>query len=119
MYAVIFEVEIEPEQQADYLRLASALAEQLQQIDGFISIERFQSLKQAGKLLSLSFWRDQEAIQQWRNLAEHRQAQQLGRQAIFRDYRLRVVEVMRDYGMFERHQAPVDSLQIHTQKTPS
>ncbi len=113
MFAVIFEVEIAADHQADYLSIAASLAQQLSHIDGFISIERYQSLTQPGKLLSLSFWRDQAAIQQWRNLAEHRQAQSLGRKAIFRDYRLRVVSVLRDYGMQERAQAPDDSVLAH------
>ncbi len=113
MFAVIFEVEVTASRQHDYLALAAALRDQLSQIDGFISIERFQSLSQPNKLLSLSFWRDETAIQQWRNLTEHRQAQQQGRQGIFENYRLRVVSVMRDYGMHDRVQAPVDSQQIH------
>jgi heme-degrading monooxygenase HmoA len=85
----------------------------LEQIDGFISIERFQSVANPEKILSLSFWRDEAAVRQWRNLEEHRRVQEAGRESIFADYRLRVAEVMRDYGMTERAQAPADSRQTH------
>ena len=83
-------------------------------MDGFISIERFQSLSEPGKLLSLSFFRDEEAVRNWRNLAEHREAQAKGRGGIFRNYRLRVASVLRDYGMHERSEAPDDSKDAHT-----
>jgi heme-degrading monooxygenase HmoA len=89
------------------------LRDRLAAIDGFLSIERFESLSQPGKLLSLSFWRDEEAVKQWRNLEQHRQVQQAGRQRIFEDYRLRVAAVIRDYGMHERAQAPADSRSLH------
>ncbi len=112
MLAVIFEVEIQAGKMADYLAVAQQLRTQLDQIDGFISIERFSSLSQPDKLLSLSFWRDEAAIQTWRNLELHRQAQSLGRSEIFRDYRLRIADVVRDYGMQQRAQAPLDS-QLH------
>ena len=97
----------------EYLDLAAQLRPQLENIDGFISIERFSSLVEEGKILSLSFWRDEQAIQDWRNLESHRQAQQKGRGGIFRDYRLRVAQVARDYGMNERDQAPEDSRARH------
>ena len=113
MLAVIFELEPIEANKQDYLNIAADLAGELEKIDGFISVERFQSLSQAGKLLSLSFWRDEAAIARWRNLARHRQAQQAGRADLFADYRLRVAEVIRDYGMTERDSAPVDSRDLH------
>ncbi len=106
MYAVIFEVEPASGRQGDYLALAAKLRPELEAIDGFISIERFQSLTNEGKILSLSFWRDEEAIRRWRSHQQHREAQILGRGGIFRDYRLRVAAVVRDYGMRERAEAP-------------
>jgi heme-degrading monooxygenase HmoA len=106
MYAVIFEVEPEPDRSAEYLDIAAQLRPELEKIDGFISIERFRSLSREGKILSLSFWRDEDAIARWRRHEQHRQAQRLGRERIFRDYRLRVAAVVRDYGMNERAQAP-------------
>jgi len=106
MYAVIFEVEPEPDRLQDYLDIAARLRPQLEQIDGFISIERFKSLSQDGKILSLSFWRDEEAIACWRHQEQHHAAQHTGRERIFLDYRIRVSAVVRDYGMYERAQAP-------------
>ena len=106
MYAVIFEVEPRPGRQGDYLDLAAELRPELQKIDGFLSIERFESLSQKGKLLSLSFWRDADAVKRWREHEEHRAAQQRGRGEIFADYRISVVAVERQYGMFDRKEAP-------------
>lgn len=113
MIAVIFEVQPHPERRQDYLDAAAMLGKHLQQIDGFISIERFESLAQPGKLLSLSFWRDEQAVEQWRNLEAHRKVQAQGREGIFADYRLRVAHVMRDYGLRERAEAPADSREAH------
>jgi heme-degrading monooxygenase HmoA len=113
MIAVIFEVEPAAGQRQAYLDTAAALRPQLEQIDGFLSIERFESLAQPGKLLSLSFWRDEAAVQQWRNLETHRAAQRAGRDHVFADYRLRVAGVMRDYGMHARIEAPADSRATH------
>ena len=113
MIAVIFEVVPRPNQRDAYLDAAASLRHDLECLDGFISIERFESLTQPGKLLSLSFWRDEEAVKRWRNREEHRSVQRAGRQHIFEDYRLRVASVMRDYGMFERAEAPSDSKTIH------
>jgi heme-degrading monooxygenase HmoA len=107
--AVIFEGMAQDDRKDAYLDVAARLRPLLQDIDGFISIERFQSLTTPGKILSLSFWRDEAAVRQWRNLAQHRQAQRAGRQSIFQDYRLRVAHVLRDYSMNERAQAPEDS----------
>src|SRR5688572_14349365 len=104
MIAVIFEVAPAPGQMTAYLDTAAALRPSLQDIDGFISIERFQSLSDPGRILSLSFWRDEAAVRQWRNLPPHRAAQSAGRESIFTDYRLRVAAVMRDYGMNERNE---------------
>ena len=113
MIAVIFEVCPHPHAKADYLAIAAELAPLLASMDGFISIERFQSLSQPDKILSLSFWRDEEAVKQWRNTEEHRSAQAQGRAGIFADYRLRIAAVVRDYGLTEREQAPADSRGVH------
>jgi heme-degrading monooxygenase HmoA len=106
MYAVIFEVEPEPDRLQDYLDIAASLRPELEKIDGFISIERFGSLSQDGKILSLSLWRDEGAIAHWRQQEQHYAAQRTGRDRIFRDYRIRVAAVLRDYGMYERAEAP-------------
>jgi len=106
MHAVIFEVEPADGRRREYLDIAARLRPELEKIDGFISIERFESLTTPGKVLSLSFWRDEAAIARWRRFDEHRAAQRAGRGGIFRDYRLRVASVVRDYGMHERGEAP-------------
>ncbi|SDJ11937.1 antibiotic biosynthesis monooxygenase family protein [Billgrantia gudaonensis] len=113
MIAVIFEVIPQSGRREQYLDIAASLRPLLDEIDGFISIERFESLTQPGKILSLSFWRDEQAIAQWRQLERHRTAQAQGRNVVFDDYRLRVAAVMRDYGMHEREQAPADSRERH------
>ncbi|WP_076591385.1 antibiotic biosynthesis monooxygenase family protein [Herminiimonas arsenitoxidans] len=113
MIAVIFEVIPHADHKQDYLDTAAALRPYLEKIDGFISIERFQSLIDPAKILSLSYWRDEEAVQNWRNLEVHRQAQSAGRATIFADYRLRVAHVLRDYGLNERAEAPTDSRKAH------
>lgn len=114
MIAVIFEVEPAEGQRQAYLDLAAALRPQLEKMDGFISVERFQSITDPKKMLSLSFWRDEEAVLAWRTHAAHRATQAKGRAGIFKDYRLRIAEVARDYGMHERReQAPRDSRQAH------
>ena len=107
MIAVIFEVE--PAERDDYFRIAAELRPLLDEIDGFISIERFRSLNDEDRILSLSFWRDEAAIAQWRSLDAHRAAQAEGRARIFHDYRLRIANVVRDYGMRVRDEAPEDS----------
>ena len=109
MYAVIFEVEPEPGRRQDYLDFAARLRPELEKMDGFISIERFESLTQPGKILSLSFWRDEEAIKAWRNNSRHRATQAAGRGGIFADYRLRIGAVIRNYGLTDRAEAPADS----------
>jgi heme-degrading monooxygenase HmoA len=113
MIAVIFEVWPAEGQREPYLALAAALRGELMTMDGFISVERFQSLTEPAKLLSLSFWRDEAAVQAWRNRTTHRATQARGRGGVFADYRLRVAGVIRDYGMNEREQAPADSLAAH------
>ena len=113
MIAVIFEVWPHPDHRNDYFDLAAALKPQLEKIDGFISVERFESLTDKGKVLSLSFWRDEDAVARWRNVAEHRVAQAKGRGGIFSDYRLRIASVVRDYGLNERAEAPKDSRARH------
>ena len=114
MIAVIFEVQVAPARRQDYLDIAAELRPLLEQVDGFLSIERFQSLTNPEKLLSLSFFRDEAAVRNWRNLSQHRSAQRQGRDGIFADYRLRVAGVIRDYGMFERDAAPGDSEAVHS-----
>jgi len=106
MHAVIFEVEPEEGRRQDYLDIAARLRPELERIDGFISVERFESLTTPGKVLSLSFWRDEASVVRWRRQEEHRAAQRAGRGGIFRTYRLRVAAVVRDYGMDERAEAP-------------
>ena len=113
MMAVIFEVQPAPGQQDAYLQAAAALRPLLEQVDGFISIERFQSLTEPSRLLSLSFWRDEDAVARWRQVEAHRDTQQRGRAHIFSDYRLRVAAVVRDYGLNDRSQAPLDSRAVH------
>ena len=113
MIAIIFEVEPADGQQEAYLDVAAAMRPLIDQIDGFISVERFQSLTNPGKLLSLSFFRDEAAVNEWRQLTQHRSAQSKGRAGIFKDYRLKVAHVMRDYGLHDRAEAPKDSLAAH------
>ncbi|OGA17895.1 MAG: antibiotic biosynthesis monooxygenase [Betaproteobacteria bacterium RIFCSPLOWO2_12_FULL_63_13] len=113
MIAVIFEVWPAEGRDGEYFDLAGSLRADLESIDGFISIERFESLVTKGKYLSLSFWRDEEAVRAWRNREQHRKAQAKGRGGIFADYRLRVASVVRDYGLKERGDAPGDSRDAH------
>jgi heme-degrading monooxygenase HmoA len=113
MIAVIFEVTPAPGRVQEYLDLAAALRPELEKTDGFISIERFSSLTTEGKVLSVSFWRDEEAVKRWRNVEQHRIAQARGRAGIFADYRIRVANVIRDYTMHERGEVPEDSRHAH------
>ena len=113
MIAVIFEVRPHAHGMQAYLDAAAQLRPLLEEMDGFISIERFGSLSEPGKVLSLSFWRDEEAVRRWRNLEQHRAVQAMGRADIFEHYRLRVAAVTRDYGLHERAEAPADSRQAH------
>lgn len=113
MIAVIFEVAPAEGRKSDYLDIAAEVRPTLDQVEGFISVERFQSLTDPRKILSLSFFEDEAAIARWRNLSAHRGAQKKGRGGIFDDYRLRIASVIRDYGMFDREQAPVDSRKAH------
>jgi len=113
MIAVIFEVWPADGRKDDYLQIAASLRSDLDRIDGFISVERFQSLTDPAKLLSLSFWRDEEAVKAWRTQDRHRAGQRQGRGGVFADYRLRVASVLRDYGMRERAEAPDDSRAVH------
>lgn len=113
MIAVIFEVEPRPEHRQTYFDTAAALKPLLNQVEGFISVERFESLTTPGKILSLSVFTDEAAVARWRALPAHRRAQAVGRDHIFRDYRLRVAEVLRDYGMNNRAGAPSDSRGAH------
>ncbi|MBA3446012.1 MAG: antibiotic biosynthesis monooxygenase [Pseudaminobacter sp.] len=113
MIAVIFEVQPAEGKRDAYLEIAAELRPLLERIDGFLSIERFQSLSDPDHVLSLSFWRDEEAVKAWRTTEEHRQAQQAGRSGVFAGYRLRIAHVVRDYGMDERAEVPADSLEAH------
>lgn len=113
MIAVIFELQANEGQQENYLALAQELKASLVEIEGFISIERFQSLTDNNKLLSLSFWKDENAVMTWRNTELHRLAQAKGRESVLKHYRLRVASVIRDYGLNEREMAPADSLNYH------
>ena len=115
MVAVIFEAIPGEGKKEEYFAIAEKLRPELNKMPGFISIERFQSVADPGKILSLSFWKDEESIAQWRNVEMHRAAQAKGRRSVFADYRLRVAHVVRDYGMNDRTQAPVDSKNIHDQ----
>lgn len=116
MIAVIFEVEPKDGHRGAYLDIAAQLKPSLSKINGFISIERFQSLADPNKILSLSFWRDEAAIAAWRELPNHRTAQKSGRGEHFANYRLRVAEVDRDYGLHDRASAPTDSKVIHDEQ---
>jgi len=111
--AVIFEFTPAEGRFVDYQMLAEGLNDEVRKIDGFISIERFESISTKGKFVSLSFWRDEEAVRNWRNVQKHREAQKKGRGGIFTSYRLRVAQVLRDYTMDERAQTPKDSAQVH------
>jgi len=113
MIAVIFEFSAAEGRFGDYKQLAEGLNEEVRKIDGFISIERFQSISNSDKFVSLSFWRDEEAVRNWRNLRKHREAQARGRGGIFSAYRLRVCQVLRDYGNEQRGEAPKDSVAAH------
>ena len=112
MFAVIFEVWPTAAGKEEYLEIAANLREFLKKQDGFISIERFQSLNEDMKVLSLSFWRDEASIKKWRNVVEHRAAQKKGRDSLFHSYRIRVAEVVRDYSGAAREEAPSDSKEL-------
>lgn len=112
MIAVIFEVEPADGQEDAYLNTAADLRPLLDGIEGFVSVERFRSLTNAGKILSLSFFESEEAVMRWRNLPAHRRAQAIGRGGVFAGYRLRIAHVMRDYGLSERAEAPIDSKEL-------
>ena len=113
MIAVIFEVMPDPDHKTDYLDIAAEMRPLVEEVEGFISVERFQSLTNPNKLLSLSFFEDEAAVARWRSLAAHRKAQAKGRKGIFTDYHLRIAHVIRDYGMFDRSEAPKDSRASH------
>jgi len=113
MIVVVFEVWPASGRKEDYLAIAASLRAELEKVDGFISVERFQSLTDPGKLLSLSFWRDEEAVKIWRNDLRHRESQTAGRTGIFSGYRLRIGAVVRDYGLTQRDEAPADSRAVH------
>jgi heme-degrading monooxygenase HmoA len=114
--AVIFELTPAPGRKQDYLDLAAALHADVSKHDGFISIERFESISNPGRFVSLSFWRDEESVRKWRTLQKHREAQAKGRAGIFATYRLRVAQVLRDYTREDRAQAPQDSRKFHAEK---
>lgn len=113
MIAVIFEVWPHEDRKDEYLTLAGELKQHLVDMDGFISVERFESITEPGKLVSLSFWRDEAALDNWRRLEEHRVMQKMGREGLFRDYHLRIGSVLRDYTLTDRDEAPKDSKALH------
>ena len=113
MVVVIFELWVAEGRTREYFDLAASLRSELEQIDGFVSIERFESVTTPGKFVSLSFWRDEESVSRWRNVEEHRRAQALGRGGIFADYRLRVASIIRDYGLHTRDEVPADNRGLH------
>jgi heme-degrading monooxygenase HmoA len=113
MIAVIFEAIPAEGQLQLYLDIAAQLKPELSKIDGFISIERFQSLSNEGKVLSLSFWEDEKAVEQWRNLELHRNAQVVGRKTVFNDYQIRIAQIFRNYTRYNREEAPADSRAVH------
>ena len=118
MIAIIFEVTPHDGKKDEYLSIAASMRSLVEQIDGFISVERFQSLTNPEKLLSISFYETEASVDRWRQLTEHRNAQSVGRDRIFKDYRIRVLSVIRDYGMTDRDEAPADSRQTHDQGSP-
>ncbi len=113
MIAVIFEVQPAAGRASDYFEIAASLKADIENFDGFISIERYESVTQPGRFVSISFWRDEAAVAAWRNVETHRLAQAKGRGGIFADYRIRVASVMRDYSMNSRDEAPIDSRSVH------
>ena len=113
MIAIIFEVIPAEGRKDEYLDIAATMRSMVEQVEGFISVERFQSLTNPDKLLSISFFEDENAVERWRQLSAHRSAQSKGRAGVFKDYQLRVAHVLRDYGMFDREEAPKDSREIH------
>ena len=113
MIAVIFEFTPADGRKQDYFDLVAGLKPELEKAEGFLSIERFESITVPGRFLSLQFWRDEECIRKWRNLRQHREAQAKGRGGVFSGYRLRIASVIRDYTMEDRAQVPEDSRQVH------
>ena len=113
MIAVIFEFTPAEGRFPDYMALVDTLRADLAQAEGFISLERFESITTKGKFVSLQFWKDEESVRQWRNLQKHRDAQKQGRGGIIGSYRLRIAEVTRDYTMDDRAEAPKDSVDVH------
>ena len=113
MIAVIFEFTPAEGRFPEYMKLVETLREDLAKAEGFISLERFESITNKGKFVSLQFWKDEESVRKWRNLQKHREAQKRGRGGIFKSYRLRIAQVTRDYTMDERAQAPKDSVEMH------
>ena len=113
MIAVIFEFTPASGRFPDYMALVAQLKPELEKAEGFISLERFESITSPGKYVSLQFWRDEESVRKWRNVQQHREAQKQGRAGIFASYRLRIAGVLRDYTMDERSEAPRDSVAAH------
>lgn len=109
MIYVIFEVIINEGQRDKYLELASELRDDLFASDGFLKSERFLSLTNERKVLSLSIWKDEESIEKWRNKAEHRMAQRQGRELVFESYNISVASKIRSYSDIDRREAPGDS----------
>jgi len=113
MIAVIFEFTPAEGRFPEYMDLVATLKADLEKAEGFLSLERFESITTPGKFVSLQFWRDEESVRKWRTLQKHREAQKKGRAGIFKSYRLRIASVIRDYEMDRRDQAPADSRSVH------
>ncbi len=106
---VLFEVTPTKEGMEKYLELASMLKPMLSGFDGFISAERFQSLNNEGKLLSMNVWENEEAIEKWRNTLSHRMSQLEGKNKLFESYKITVCNTIREYSNTDRKNAPQDS----------
>lgn len=116
MIAMIFEFWFDPnapEIYEEYLDTSTELRTHLAEVDGFGGVERFESTSEPGKFVAIGFFADEGAVSEWRNRPEHRRVQALGRSRFFTNYRLRMAQVVRDYGPDDRDQAPADSRAAH------
>ncbi|HJA07813.1 MAG TPA: antibiotic biosynthesis monooxygenase [Candidatus Mailhella merdigallinarum] len=106
---VLFEVTPTAEGRQRYLELAASLKKLLAEAKGFIRAERFSSLTEEGKLLSMNLWESEDDVDAWRNTLDHRISQMEGRNKLFKKYTITVASVIREYGNTSREQAPSDS----------
>jgi len=102
MHVVVFEVTVKPDVGHRYFDIAAELKPELEKIDGFLSVERFESMLTPHKYLSLSFWRDEDSVARWREHGMHQSAQMLGKSEIFADFRISVAEIKRQYTLADR-----------------